>query len=328
MNNRKLRLIFHIALLMLAAALTNCSSCRRTTIPTGKLVVYFLDIGQGDSELIELPDGEYVLIDSGDRGAPTVDLLKQRGVKQIDLIIATHPHSDHIGQMREVMSAFKVKEFWDSAFPHPTKTYADMLQEIKDRGIKFETPKRGYSRQFGQVLVEVLNPATELPDDNPNNASIVVRMTFGHQRLLFAGDAERAAWQQMISTEREKLSANLLKAAHHGSSNGTTEEVLDAVRPSVVTISCAVGNDYHHPHPRVVKLLEQHKSQISLYRTDLQGTITATCDGSHLEVSAEKQVAPQALYMTGDEVAGRLASSSTNSGAGRQLDRHAQRRSR
>ena len=145
---------------------------------SGKLVVHFLDIGQGDSELIELPDGETILIDSGDRGAPTVDLLRSYGVRQIDLIIATHPHSDHMGEMRDVMRAFKVQEFWDSGFNHPTKTYADMLQEIKDRGIKFATPKRGDLRKFGEVLIEVLNPANELPDNNPNNASVVVRLTF------------------------------------------------------------------------------------------------------------------------------------------------------
>ena len=104
---------------------------------SGKLVVHFLDIGQGDSEVIELPDGETILIDSGDRAAPTVDLLQKYRVRQIDLIIATHPHSDHMGEMRDVMRAFKVQEFWDSGFNHPTKTYTDMLQEIKDRGIKF-----------------------------------------------------------------------------------------------------------------------------------------------------------------------------------------------
>src|SRR2546422_4060359 len=143
---------------------------------SGKLVVHFLDIGQGDSELIELPDGETILIDSGDRGAPTVDLLRKYGVRQIDLIIATHPHSDHIGEMRDVMRAFDVREFWDSGFNHPTRTYGDMLAEIRDRGIKFETPRRGDRRKFGEVVLEVLNPSDNFPDDNPNNASIVVRL--------------------------------------------------------------------------------------------------------------------------------------------------------
>src|SRR5690349_12749454 len=99
---------------------------------SGKLVVRFLDIGQGDSELLQLPDGSTILIDSGDRGKPTVDLLKQYGVKDIDLIIASHPHADHIGELRDVLRDFKVKEFWDSGFTqNATKTYTDMLGEIK-----------------------------------------------------------------------------------------------------------------------------------------------------------------------------------------------------
>jgi competence protein ComEC len=280
---------------------------------SGKLVVHFLDIGQGDSELIELPNGETILIDSGDRGAPTVDLLQKYRVRQINLIIATHPHSDHMGEMRDVMRAFKVQEFWDSGFNHPTKTYTDMLEEIKDRGVKFATPKRGDLRKFGEVLIEVLNPSNELPDDNPNNASIVIRLTYGDRRFLFSGDAEMyeasrpSAWEQMLETERDKLHADLLKAAHHGSSNGTTREVLDAVNPSIVTISCAAGNDYHHPHPKVMRMLEGAANQIKLYRTDLEGTITAVCDGATIEMSSDKQIARDRLYLTGDEVAGTVA---------------------
>jgi len=181
--NKRLRPVVILALLAVALAALILVFRQRPPLPertpgTGRLVAHFLDIGQGDAELIDLPDGERILIDSGDRGAPTVDLLRRYGVKQIDLIISTHPHSDHIGEMRDVMRAFKVEEFWDSGFNHPTKTYGDMLQEIKDRGIKFATPKRGDLRRFGDVLLEVLNPAGEPPDDNPNNASIVVRLTF------------------------------------------------------------------------------------------------------------------------------------------------------
>jgi competence protein ComEC len=209
--------------------------------------------------------------------------------------------------MRDVMRAFKVEEVWDSGFNHPTKTYADMLQEIKDRGIKFATPKQGVTRQFGQVLVEVLHPGTELSDDNPNNASVVVRLTFGSKRFLFTGDAEIESWEQMIRTEKDKLRADLLKSAHHGSSNGTTQDVLEAVRPSVYTISCAVGNDYHHPHPKVMSLLEKNRNSIKVYRTDLQGTITAVSDGNIIEMSADRQVASDRLYLTGDEVAGKVA---------------------
>ena len=273
----------------------------------GKLVIHFLDIGQGDSQLIQLPDGETILIDSGDRGAPTVDLLKRYGVTEIDLIVATHPHADHIGEMRDIMRAFKVKEVWDSGFNNNTKTQRDMLEEISSRGIKISLPKQGETSRLGQALLEVLNPPARMPDE-ANNASLVVRLTFGKKRFLFTGDAEEDTWDRMIATEKDKLRADLLKAAHHGSSNGTRRDVLDAVRPEIVTISCAAGNSYHHPHPSVVNMLEDRESKVKLFRTDLQGAITATSDGDTIEMTAEKQVARNRLYLTGDEVVGKAAS--------------------
>lgn len=334
--NRRIRSIVVLALLAVGLAALILFLRQRQAVPvpgpaSGKLMVRFLDIGQGDSELIALPNGETILIDSGDRGAPTVDLLKKYGVKEITLIIATHPHSDHIGEMRDVMRAFKVREVWDSGFNHTTKTYGDMLQEIKDQGIKFATPKRGDMRTFGDLVLEILNPADQPPDDNPNNASLVARLTYGEKTFLFTGDAEdyesavkHSAWEQMLENEKDKLRVDLLKAAHHGSSNGTTREVLDAVMPSILIISCAAGNDYHHPHPKVMRMLEQNRDRIKLYRTDLEGTITAVCDGHRIEMTSEKQVDKGRLYLTGDEVAGTVASDG-NSRSPRQSSRAAKR---
>ena len=274
---------------------------------SGKLTIHFLDIGQGDAELIQLPGGETILIDSGDRGSPAVELLKKYGVKELDLIIATHPHADHIGEIRDIMREFKVKEIWDSGFNNNTRTQRDMLEEIANRNVKLSLVKQGDTRSFGDVLLEVLSPPSDLPKE-ANNASIVVRLTFGSKRFLFTGDSEIESWERMIATDREKLRADLLKAAHHGSSNGTTQEILDAVRPEIVTISCAAENSYHHPHPKVMRLLDERGDSIKLFRTDLQGDITAVCDGKTIEMSAEKQVARNRLYLTGDEVAGKAAS--------------------
>ena len=281
---------------------------------SGSLVVHFLDIGQGDCELLRLPGGETIVIDSGDAGVPTVDILKRYGVREIDLAIATHPHQDHIGEMRDIMRAMDVKEVWDSGFPLPRKTYELMLEEIRGRKIKFSTPRRGLTRKFGDVLVEVVAPDDDFAGDNPNNGSIVVRVTFGSKRFLFTGDSEVEAWAEMIKAGGDKLRADVLKAAHHGSSDGTTADVLDAVRPSVVTISCKIGNDYHHPHPRVVSLLEQRRGSIQVFRTDLQGDITAVCDGNSIEMRADRQVPPDQLYLTGDEAAGKVAGGESKAG--------------
>ncbi|HLG13725.1 MAG TPA: MBL fold metallo-hydrolase [Blastocatellia bacterium] len=288
---------------------------------SGKLVVRCLDVGQGDSELIEMPDGETILIDAGEHGSPTVDLLKKHGVTRIDLAIATHPHSDHIGEMREVLRAFEVKEFWDSGFVNPTKTYSDLLQEVGDRNIRFANPRRGEVRSYGAVQLEVLNPGPLFPDGNPNNASIVVRLTFGNTRLLFAGDAESPAWQQMIETAGDRLEADLLKAAHHGSSDGMSRDILEAVRPSMVAISCAAGNEFHHPQPKTIHLLEQRVKSTSLFRTDLQGEITAVCDGLTIDVTTERPLVEAERYLTGDEVASKLASSGDRRGGRRRAAR-------
>jgi len=287
----------------------------------GQLTVRFLDIGQGDCELIQLPSGQTIVIDSGDRGSPTVERLKGYGVSEIDLLIATHPHADHIGEMRDIMRAFKVKEFWDAGVPHTTRTYLDVLEERKAQGIKFVKPRRGDTREIGEARLEVLNPSKDLPDENLNNASIVVKLTYGETSFLFTGDAELEAWKQMTESVRGSLRADLLKSAHHGSSNGTTEQILDAVRPKFVTISCAAGNDYHHPHPRVVNLLKERSKSIQLFRTDLEGTITALSDGKKITVTSEQEVASNRLYLTGDEVAGRRSdSASKRKAAGRGSD--------
>jgi beta-lactamase superfamily II metal-dependent hydrolase len=312
------RQIVVILLLVIAAAAIYFYRSRKPQpefVPgpvSGKLTVHFLDIGQGDSQLVRLPTGETILIDSGDTGKPTAGLLKQLGIGAIDLVIATHPHADHIGEMRDIMREFEVKEFWDSGFPHPTKTYREMLQEIRGRNITFKQARRGDTRMIGDVKIEVLSPGSPFPnDENPNDASVVVRLTYGSKRFLFTGDAEvpeagkSSAWKEMLDHQRDSLRADLLKLAHHGSSNGTTREILDAVRPSIVTISCAAGNDYHHPHPRVMGLLRDHADSIRVHRTDLEGTITAVSDGNTIEVSTERQVARDLLYQTGDEVAGR-----------------------
>lgn len=286
----------------------NCTSKKNVADPNaGKLVVRFFDIGQGDAELVTLPDGENILIDAGDHGAPTVRYLKDIPVQNISIAVATHPHSDHIGEMRTALQQFSVKEFWDSGFPRATATYQHMLDEIEQQHIPLKDVKAGETRSIGGVTLEVLHPEEGNPiDDNPNNASIVIRLTYGKEKFLFAGDAEVESWEQMISLHRTQLEANVLKAAHHGSSNGTTAAVLDAVKPQYVVISCAKGNDYHHPHPKVMRLLQESKDRTTLYRTDLEGTITMISDGNSIDVQTEKTCSPDMLYKTGDEVAATL----------------------
>jgi len=298
---------FVYVVLALFVVLLASLECKKKPEPTGKLVVHYLDVGQGDSELLQLPAGENILIDAGDHGAPTVKLLKQYGIRTLDLVVATHPHSDHIGEMKNVLTQFTVKEFWDSGFPHHTSTYDKMLDEIEQQNIKLIDARAGMTKTFGQVLIEVLHPENGPPlNSNLNDVSVVVRVTFGDKRFLFPGDAELPSWNQMFKEHRDQLQADVLKAAHHGSSNGTNSGVLINVKPEYYVISCAVGNDYHHPHPGVMNLLKKAseiKLNTKLFRTDLQGTITLTCDGKTIIAETEKTADENSLYMSGDETA-------------------------
>jgi competence protein ComEC len=297
-----LALLVPVPSLPAAASLPTAPSAE----PQGRLVIHFLDIGQGDAELIKLPDGRTILIDSGDRGAPTVDLLQQLGVTQIDLAIASHPHTDHMAEMRDIMAAIPVKDFWDAGFNHPTTSYRRMLEEIDERNIGYYNPKRGGRRTFGDITLEVLNPSRSgFVNNNPNNASIVVRLTYGSKRFLFTGDTELEAWEQILETQRDKLDSDLLKAAHHGSHNGTTEALLDAVTPSLVTISCGMRNAHGHPHAPVMNLLRDRQNDIRLLRTDLHGTITVTSDGNSINVETEREADANRLYRTGRQLAPR-----------------------
>lgn len=294
----KRRAIFILLLFLLALSLPSWGQ---------QLEVHYLDIGQGDAILVRLPGGDDLLIDSGDPNSRVVEKLRARGVRRLALAVASHPHADHIGEMVEVLRAFPVALFWDSGFPHPTRTYEKLLEEINSRGIEYQQPRAGERKQLGQVAIEVLHPAPGPPlDDNPNNSSIVMRLSYGDKRFLFTGDAELAAWGKMFRERRGLLRADVLKAAHHGSSNGTTSGVLSNVRPSIVVISCGLGNSYHHPHPRVMRLLRAAARRIELYRTDLHGDITIKTDGQNLRVETEKEPPANMLYLNGDSTAERL----------------------
>lgn len=310
---KALRLVIAVALLALAlAAVIYLLDRRHVPVPhPGKLAVHFLDVGQGDGQLIQLPDGRAILIDAGDRGSRIAELLSELGVGRISLVIATHPHSDHIGEMKNLLRHFEVEEFWDSGFAHPTRTYTEMLQEIKTRGIDLKTPGRGDTRVFDKCVIEVLNPDRAHTQDEANDASIVIRLSYGNTRFLFTGDAEvpssmkdSSAWRNMLAADRASLKADVLKAAHHGSKDGTTEAVLAAVNPEIVIISCKAGNEYGHPHSSVVGLLQRRADSITLCRTDLQGSVTVVSDGAKLDVSTERQTPLSQLYLTGEEIAG------------------------
>jgi beta-lactamase superfamily II metal-dependent hydrolase len=238
--------------------------------------VHFLDVGQGDSILIEY-ENKTMLVNAGesDQGEIISNYLQSQGISTLDYLVATHPHSDHIGGMNDVLNHFKVKRFVDSGYPHTSKTYENMLGTIDRKNVSFETPKRGDKINFASgVDVKVLNPDTTYYDVNQN--SVVLKLTDKNVSFLLMGDTGLEA-ENDIMKEGYNVDADILKVGHHGSRTASGASFISAVSPETSVIEVGAGNEYGHPH---TETLERLGKASKVYRTDLDGTITITTDGS------------------------------------------------
>ena len=246
-----------------------------------KLVVHFLDVGQGDSEFIELPNGKCMLIDAGtaEYSQTIIDDIENYGYNAIDYVVATHPHADHIGGMREVIESFEVSEIYMPKVSAATKTFERLLDTVSDKNMSINTAKAGVEVYSDSTLkIEFLAPIGAGYEEL-NNYSAVVKISYGRNSFLFTGDAEALAEKEMLENSYAFLNADVLKTGHHGSNSSSTASFLNAVKPKYAVISCGAGNSYGHPHTETIEDLSDIGAQI--YRTDEQGTITITCDGNN-----------------------------------------------
>ena len=257
---------------------------------SGEMVVEFLDVGQGDAALVQLPSGKRVLIDGGSRsvGDDLVDALEARGIQQVDLLIGSHPHEDHIGGLKAVLETIAVRAYGDSGYDHGTRTQENLLEALDTHQINARLLHAGQMIGDPSADISVLAPPSEGLDgteSDANNNSVVLSIAFGSRVFLFTGDMEddERAW---LMASGQDLRADVLKVAHHGSHNGTDESFLQAVAPKVAVISCATDNRYGHPHDETLDLLES--AGIEVYRTDTMGGIRIVTDGESLDVSSER----------------------------------------
>ncbi len=245
------------------------------------LRVDYIDVGQGDSILITTPDGVNMLIDAGEgegKSGAVTSYLTQRGIDEIDTVIATHPHSDHINAMDEVLDSTEVEHFYMPDVSHTTKDFENMLDALEDvEDIK--AVKAGDTFSLGQqVSCRVLAPCSESYEDL-NDYSVVLKLTYGETDFIFMGDAEALSEEEILAAG-EDVSADVLKCGHHGSSSSSSPDFVEAVDPQYAVISCGVDNSYGHPDSETLSVLDSFG--ITVLRTDKQGTITIESDGNNI----------------------------------------------
>lgn len=257
------------------------------------LTVHYIDVGQADAILVAC-GGEYMLIDAGETDSEdrAIHYLQDQGIQRIDLVVATHAHSDHIGEMDDVLEAIPADTVWYPDYRHGTKTETDFLAAAEGCGARLYEPDLGERYDLGGATVTVLGPVAEY--DKPNDMSIVLLVQFGDDRFLFTGDLENedAAENDLIAYwGDDALKADVLKVGHHGSHSSTSYHFLRAVAPAYAVISVGEGNSYGHPHKETIDILSQ--AQVYVYRTDTMGTVVAVSDGENISFGwVNTQVSP------------------------------------
>ncbi|MFD4492348.1 MBL fold metallo-hydrolase [Lysinibacillus fusiformis] len=279
------KLIVVLLCIFLLAGCTEAVKTEQVPVTAGhEMRVHFIDVGQGDSILIESPNGKTMLIDGGVKGAgqQVVSYLKELGVNKLDQVVATHPDADHIGGLIPVLQTIPIEQFYDSGKVHTSQTFEEMLMAIDQKNIPYYVPKTGDLIEFDKdVTVEVLN-ANEHATDN-NDASIVLKVVYGNVSFLLTGDAGIALEKEMMQND---VTATILKAGHHGSNTSSSEEFIRAVKPEVTILSYGEDNKYGHPHAEVVDRLQAMGSNI--YATAESGTIIVATDGVNYTVNGKE----------------------------------------
>ncbi len=263
------------------------------------LEIHYIDVGQGDCSLI-MWEGAAMLIDSGEKQyAETVlDYLEQQGVDRLDYIVATHPHSDHMGAMAEIISAVEtdkviVPKVTEDMTPS-TVVYENFLSALSSKAIKLTAAKPNTSYTLSGTTAasvsktppsfEIIAPVADY--DDLNNYSVVLKLTYGETSYLFTGDIEKKAENDILEQGAD-VDADVLKVSHHGSSTSSSEAFIDEVSPEICVISCGDGNDYGHPHAEVIELFEA--LGVTSYRTDGCGTVIVYSDGEQIYAVTEKE---------------------------------------
>lgn len=259
-------------------------------IPEGSAQVHFIDVGQGDCELLISDDGSTMLIDCGEAeySADVLRYLDGLGIDKLDYLLISHPHSDHMGGMADIVSSdiaigtIIMPRVADDYIP-TTNVYERFLDAVVDKGYSIHAAKTE-SVAFGSGELQFIT--IDYSGGNMNNYSVIVKFTFGENSFLFSGDAEAEIEKEIVAAGYD-ISADVYKAGHHGSSTSSSAEWLAAVKPQYCVIECGAGNIYGHPHEEALKRIGYYADVI--LRTDLNGTVVFTSDGRELKYETSRQ---------------------------------------
>ena len=264
----------------------------RDTRADGLLHVHMLDIGQGDAILVVTPEGRQVLVDGGPASGPTLEELGRlmpAGDRSLDAVVVTHLDSDHAGGLLGVLDRYDADLVIQGTVSESSALFHQWQSVIDRRRHPTVRLHAGHSIQMDSgIVVEILNPPPgNVPsriDRNANNLSIVMRLSYGDVSLLLTGDIEQDVERYLIDAMGERLQSDVLKVGHHGSGTSTSQQFLRAVDPEAAVISAGADNRYGHPHPDVVRRLEDAIGGGNLFVTSQDGTVEFITDGSSLWV--------------------------------------------
>ena len=248
------------------------------------LKVHYLDVGQGDSIFIELPNNETMLIDAAEsyQSENIINYLKNLNYQKIDYVIGTHPHTDHIGGLKDIINTFEIGKIYMPKVVSTTKTYESLLMAIKDKNLKINTAKAGTSIIDTDALkINILAPNNSIYTEL-NNYSVVIKITYGTTKFLFMGDAEKLSENEI----KEDVTADVIKIGHHGSNTSSSIDFIKKVNAKYGIISVGLNNKYNLPKEETITNWENSGTKI--YLTSINGTITASSDGTNIKIESEK----------------------------------------
>ena len=286
---KKIRIVLLIILCLLVVGCANpfVENDDKTSISTfsgDTLRVNYIDVGQGDSIFIQLPNNETMLIDAGEAYEVdnVINYLNNLGITKIDYAVGTHPHTDHIGGLEEVINTFDIGSIYMPRASSTSKTYEDLLTTISNKGLKIKTAKSGVVvLDDDNLKLEFIAPNSDNYSEL-NNYSAVLKLTYLDNTFLFMGDAETLSENEVTCN----VDADVIKVGHHGSDSSSGIEFVKKVSPEYAIIMVGEGNSYNHPYQSIIDRYESVGAKV--LRTDLDGNIVCDSDGVDVTCKGDK----------------------------------------